>query len=153
MTAASSATAQRTKTHDYRYPFRGYWSDGGICRIRVFEAPRLSPVIVCSELEENANTSVTNLAEFLAAEVLARHFPGRFEEVEPCIWVEHYPGRVDPRRNVTGRSEFDRVTFASWTPRIARLGGVARRCLGEPAWHPMALTEVAALIGGEEIAG
>src|SRR5688500_3340016 len=145
--ASASATVARAKTHEFLHRFRGYWSDGGICRIRVFEAAGLIPVIVCSEREENQNTSVTNLAEYLAAEVIGRLFPARFEDPEPCIWVEHYPGRRDPRRNIIGRAEFDRVTFASWTPRACWLGGVQRTRLGEPEWHRLTPEAVAALIG------
>lgn len=140
----------RTKTHDERYPFRGIWRDGGVCRIRVFEAPGMAPVVICSELDENRNTSVTNLVEVLAAEVVARHFPERFEEAEPAIWIEHYPARRDPRRNVSGRPEFDRLTFASWIPRRSLLGGVPRVALGEPEWHPLTPDDVAALIGADE---
>lgn len=144
------ATTARAKTRDVRFRFRGYWDEGGVCRIRVFEAPDRIPVIVCSEVPENANTSVTNLAEHLAAEVIARYLPHRFEHEEPCLWIEHYPGRHDPRRHVTGRATFDLVTFASWRPRPRRLGGVDRPALGEPAWRPMTVDEVAALIGTRE---
>jgi hypothetical protein len=30
------------------------------------------------------------MAEYLAAEILARFFPHRFEEDVPVIWIEHY---------------------------------------------------------------
>ena len=54
-------------THDYRYPYRGYHTDGGVCRVRIFvgegkEAGQV-PVVIVSELPENTNTSVTNMAE------------------------------------------------------------------------------------------
>jgi hypothetical protein len=144
-------TTERAKTRDERYHFRGYWSEGGVCRVRVYQAPGLIPVAVCSELEENTNTSITNLAEVLAAEIIALFLPDRFEAEEPVIWVEHYPGRSDPRRNTKGRAEFDRVTFASWTPRVRRMGGVDRRTLGEPDWHPLPRSQVASLIGEAEV--
>lgn len=147
MVAQSGPSPRRCKTLDVRFSFRGYWSDGGVCRIRVFEARGAVPVVVCSELPENSNTSVTNLAEYLAAEVIARFLPHRFEADPPVVWIEHYPGRRDPRRNVTGRVEFDLVTFASCTPRRNYLGGVARRKLGEPSWKRLTSDEVAELIG------
>jgi hypothetical protein len=32
------------KTHDYIHRYRGYWSDGGRCRIRIYryESPKLT---------------------------------------------------------------------------------------------------------------
>jgi hypothetical protein len=139
------------KTQDYQHHFRGNWTEGGICRIRVFEADARPPVIICSELEENTNTSTTNMVEYRAAEVIARHFPYRLEYPEPVIWLEHYPGQRDARRQVKGRSDFDRVVFESWAPRTEWLGGVRRRRLGDPDWRPMPLHEVSALIGENEV--
>lgn len=57
------------KTHDYIHHYRGYWSDGGRCRIRIYRDNGQTPVVICSQLQENDNTSVTNMAEYLAAEV------------------------------------------------------------------------------------
>ncbi|MDP9476409.1 MAG: hypothetical protein M3R38_12135, partial [Actinomycetota bacterium] len=58
------------KTLDYVHHYRGYWSEGGRCRVRIFREEEQLPVVVCSQLPENDNTSVTNMAEYLAAEVL-----------------------------------------------------------------------------------
>jgi len=63
------------KTHDYTHRYRGIWHGDGRCRIAVYapeagEAER-RPVIVASELDENEGASVTNMAEYLAAEVVA----------------------------------------------------------------------------------
>jgi hypothetical protein len=41
------------KTHDYIHHYRGYWDDGGVCRIRIYEAEDREPVVICSELPEN----------------------------------------------------------------------------------------------------
>jgi hypothetical protein len=73
------------KTHDYIHRYRGYWSDGGKCRIRIYQEDGQNPVVVCSQLPENDNTSVTNMAEYLAAEVIEEHgLP------TPLIWIEQY---------------------------------------------------------------
>jgi hypothetical protein len=61
------------KTHDYVHYYRGYWSDGGKCRIRIYQEDGQAPVVICSQLPENKNTSVTNMAEYLAAEVIEEH--------------------------------------------------------------------------------
>ncbi len=54
------------KTHDYVHHYRGYWSDGGRCRIRIYREGDHAPVVVCSQPPDNANTSITNMAEYLA---------------------------------------------------------------------------------------
>jgi hypothetical protein len=51
------------KTHDYVHRYRGYWSDGGRCRVRIYREEGKPPVVVCSKLPDNANISVTNMAE------------------------------------------------------------------------------------------
>jgi hypothetical protein len=131
-----------TRTHDYVHRYRGFWTDGGVCRVRVYQAPDRTPVVVCTELPENENTSVTNLAPYLAAELIAKHFPARFEHPEPVVWVEHYAGHAG----------FARVSFATWTPRRAVERGVARVKLGNPSWSSLSADELATLIGAEEVA-
>ncbi len=58
--------------------------------MRVFEEAGQTPVIVMGELPQNTSTSVTNMAEYLAPELIQRHFPRRFEELPPAIFLEHY---------------------------------------------------------------
>ena len=62
-----------SKTHDYVHHYRGYWSEGGKCRIRIYREDGQAPVVICSQLSDNDNTSITNMAEYLAAEVIRRH--------------------------------------------------------------------------------
>jgi len=137
-------------THDDAHHYRGLWDEGGVCRVRIFQAPDATPVIVCTELPENTNTSVTNMMEYLAAELIAKHFPDRFDYPEPAIVVEHYPppapGADGPRRR-HACGDFDRVTFASWAPRRVYERGVERVKLGEPSWSPLSIEEVVALVG------
>jgi hypothetical protein len=104
-------------------------------------------VVVCSEFGACPASSVTATAAVLAAEVIARHFPHRFEEPEPVVWIEHLPDR----RGRPELAEYDRVSFATWTPRRVWLGGRARVSLGAPAWRPLPRHEVAALIGDAEL--
>jgi hypothetical protein len=136
-------------THDVRYAYMGLWTPGGVCRIRIFEAPGRTPVIIASELPENHNTSITNMAEYLAAEIIARHFPARFEEDEPVVWIEHYPSIEVKGRHT--KVEYSRVRFASWTPRVETkwLGGHLKRRikLGEPEWDYLPEHEVEQLVG------
>ena len=133
-----------TPTIDERYAFRGYHADGAVCRVRVFEPAGRPPVIMVTELPENPNTSVTNMAEFLAAELLERLFPARVGLPKPVVWIEHYPPR--------GRSgdDFDRVDFDDWLPRNERFNNGWRRRLGDPDWRRLTPDDVVALIGASE---
>lgn len=124
------------KTHDYTHEYRGTWRDGGRCHIEIYETEAgeavRRPVIVATERDENDGPSVTHMAEYLAAAIVARHFPHLLdaptEQGQPVVWLEHYPlGRGVPE-------EYDRVTFAPWRSRAAWLGGTLRRALGTPAW-------------------
>ncbi|MGH2411813.1 MAG: hypothetical protein ACRDGS_15840 [Chloroflexota bacterium] len=132
------------KTHDYRYQYHGFWRPGGICRIRVFEEEDRPPVVLCSELPENANTSVTNMAEYLAAEIIRAHFPQRFDATdEPIIWIEHY----GPLFGESAAS-YARVHFASYRPRqVLQPGGLMRLRIGGPQWEHICRVDVEALIG------
>ncbi len=126
------------KTHDYVHRYRGYWSDGGECRIRIYREDGQAPVVVCSQPPDNPNASITNMAEYLAAEVAKRH-----SLPTPLTWVEHYPeheGEI---------GEWSLVSFSSWEVRDVRLGGVARRRVGRPAWSPLTPVAVARMTVGD----
>ncbi len=123
------------KTHDYIHHYRGYWSDGGRCRIRIYREDGHAPVVICSQLPDNTNTSVTNMAEYLAAEIIeGRSLP------TPLVWIEHYPeheGEV---------GEYSLVGFSSWESEEACLGGVWRYQLGSPRWTPLSLEGMETLL-------
>jgi hypothetical protein len=123
------------KAHDYVHYYRGYWSDGGKCRIRIYREDERAPVVICSQLPDNENTSVTNMAEYLAAEVIQEH-----KLPSLLTWIEHYPeheGEI---------GEYSLVTFFSWELTEVCLGGVWRYRLGSPRWSPLRPEEVDVLI-------
>ena len=124
------------KTHDYIHYYRGYWSDGGKCRIRIYQEDRQMPVVICSQLPENNNTSITNTAEYLAAEVIEKH-----NLPTPPIWIEHYP------ENQGKIGEWSLVSFSSWEVKEVLLGGVCRLRVGKPRWSYLDPKEVEDLIG------
>ncbi len=132
------------KTHDSHYQYHGFWRPGGICRIRIYEEEDRPPVVLCSELAENTNTSVTNMAEYLAAEIIRAHFPLRFESVEePIIWIEYYGF-------LYGESAacYARVSFDSYRPcPVTNASGNPRLRLGRPHWRHMSQADVETLIG------
>jgi|SRR5215204_346879 len=125
------------KTHDYTHYYKGYWSDGGKCRIRIFQENGHKPVVICSQLPDNNNTSATNMAEYLAADVIEGHGLST-----PLAWIEHYPKHQGELR------EYSLVGFSSWIPQEVCLGGVWRYRVGLPGWTPLRPDEVEAIIKG-----
>jgi hypothetical protein len=119
------------ETHDYIHYYRGYWSEGGGCRIRIYQEDGQVPVVICSELPDNPNTSVTNMAEYLAAEVIRE-----YRLPTPLTWVEHYSeheGEI---------GEYSLVRFSYWELQGVRLGGVWRYRVGLPQWSPLSPEEL-----------
>jgi hypothetical protein len=141
------------KTADELYRFRGTfdWEPRGVCWVRVFAEPGQTPVIVMSEHPANPSTSVTNMAELLAAELIQKHFRERFDYDPPAILLEYYPTE-HYRGRVARKPTWDRLSFHSWAPRRVWLGGQERLAFGEPEWHTMPGHDVEALIGREEMA-
>ena len=109
------------------HQFRGYHNGGAICRIEVYTASGLPPLIVATELPENDNTSITNVAEYVAAEVIERYLTADqlAGHDPPFVWVEHYPATEAYGRR--GRDEtWDLVTFAHYRrERTMRVQGAA----------------------------
>jgi hypothetical protein len=125
------------KTNDYIHYYRGYWSDGGKCRIRIYQEERRAPVVICSQLPDNDNTSVTNMAEYLAAEIIEEH-----KLPTSLMWIEHYPAHAGEI------GEYSLVRFSSWDPQEVCLGGVWRYRVGTPSWSHLTPEAVDELLGG-----
>jgi hypothetical protein len=123
------------KTHDYIHYYRGYWSEGGKCRIRIYREDGRAPIVICSQLPGNDNTSITNMAEYLAAEVIEEH-----SMPTPLSWIEHYPEHEEEI------GEYSLVSFSGWEPEEACLGGVWRYRVGSCRWSPLTTGQVRALL-------
>ena len=116
--------------------YRGYWSNGGRCRIRFYPRDGQPPVVVCSQLPDNENTSDTNMAEYLAVEVIEGHgLP------TPLVWIEHYPEHAGEI------GEWSLVRFSSGEREEVRLGGVWRYRVGSPRWSSLRPEDVDFLLG------
>ena len=122
-------------THDYVYQYEGYGRAASECRVRIYEGPEKPPVFLLQELESNPGTSITNMAEYLAAEVIKeRSLP------TPLTWIEHYPeheGEV---------GEYSLVMFSAWELEEDCLGGVWRCRVGSPAWSPISSEDFDSLV-------
>jgi hypothetical protein len=123
------------KAHDYVHYYRGYWSDGGKCRIRIYQAKRQASVVICSQLPDNDNTSVTNMAEYLAAEVIEEH-----KLPTPLTWIEHYP------EHEGDIGEYSLMRFSDWKREEVCLGGIWRLRIGVPSWSHLRPEEVEFLL-------
>ena len=100
------------KTHDYVHFYRGYWSEGGRCRIRIYREEGKPPMVVCSQLPDNDNTSVTNMAEYPAAEGIEDH-----ELSTPLTWLRLYP------EHERGVEEWSLVKLSPWEREEVCVGG------------------------------
>jgi hypothetical protein len=142
------------KIVDEPFHYRGTWDldPNGVVWVRIFTEDRKIPVVILSELPANVSTSVTNMAEFLVPEILRRYCPERFEEEVPALVLEHYVEERTPRGTLGRRATWDRLLFASWTPRMTELAGKTRLTIGVPDWVHLSEDEVISLIGAEEVA-
>ena len=125
------------KTHDYIHHYRGYWSEGGKCRIRIYREAGRSPVVICSQLPDN--TSVTNMVEYLAAEVIKEH-----KLPTPLTWIEHYP------EHEGAIGEYSLVRFSSWEVREALMGWTNRVRIGIPIWSHLPKEKLLFVLEGSQ---
>ena len=97
-----------TPEHVQLQPFRykGYSNVDSECYIDIYRFPDLRPIetaqqttdigvtiVVCSQIKENAGTSITNMAAHIATRVCAEY------DIDPLslIWIEKYPPHKDSR--------------------------------------------------------
>ncbi len=125
------------------YQYHGLWTAGALCGLQIFTSPIDVPTVVLSELPCNGNTSVTNLVECIAAEVLQKYLPGQIRKNPPFHCVEHYPREDGSKLQET----FDLVTFALNAPAPCLRGGRSRTTLGEPEWRRLERSELERMIG------
>ena len=114
-------------------------------------------MVVLTELPDNLNTSVTNLIECIAAEVVEQYVPARIGSHPPFHCIEHcYPMGSIPDET------FDLVTFEFGTPQrqtgddygirvfpeaIVCLAGEGRVTLGLPRWKRIGRAKLETMIG------
>ena len=137
--------------HDYINPT----PKGGRCHVRFYlpdDVRRDAPVVICSEIPENPGQSVTNAAEYIAAEVISGHglrrslSHGLDEDGPPLVWIEHYP-RSEAERQAGLKETFDLVVFESYEVREVLAADGWRRTIGRPSWKALDRTTVETLIG------
>jgi hypothetical protein len=107
--------------------------------------------ILIGELPHNTSSSATNMAEYLAPELIQRHFPHRFEELPPAIFLEHDVEERTPVGRLGRKPTWDQLSFHSWVPRRVWLSGQERIAFGDPHWEHLPEHEVEALLGRGEM--
>jgi hypothetical protein len=131
---------------DKKLHYDGYHGCDSVCRVRAYNHAGQT-VIVCSELEENEGTSITNMAEHLCYTMReALGWPA------PWIWIEHYPDTAD----LLLPSSFSLVTFVErpgrFRPHHDRNGRVYECSCGvlsNPKWTYTTRANVETLTGVE----
>jgi hypothetical protein len=123
----------------------GPFSRRGQCRIRIFEQPDGTSVVIATELPDYQGVSVTNGAEAIATQVCLRYGPdpGR------TAFIEHYDDRAELQkwaargiqREIIGRTDGESFDFVIFQ----RIG----EQLKNPLWKPATKATVEALIGGK----
>jgi hypothetical protein len=112
------------KTHDYIHHYRGYWSEGGKCRIRIYQEDGCAPVVICSQLPDNRQAP----NPFSGSEGTSRKaFSGRLSQV-PLPNPRVYPrprGQLDHGTGVSGvnRPRLGARTARECPARVPRVRG------------------------------
>ena len=120
------------KQLETEHQFRGFYTDGGICRIEIYAAEERPPLVVATELPENPVASITHMAEYLAAEVMERYLTcGQLlGHQPPLLWIEHYE-RTAADRRIGLTESWEQITFAHYrrerTRKFARVPGFRYR--------------------------
>lgn len=130
-------------TREYLHSREGYRFGTQCCWVRIYRGEAGdAPVVVCEELRD-AGVYVSEMSEYLAAEVIRDHFPDGLPDLpRPLLWIEHRPTR---RR---GPGRYRLVSFASYAPRPAGAGFVRRERIGAPTHRePLSREEVSVLTG------
>ena len=145
----TATTRAYEKTFDGRFEYVGFYGCASWCRLEIWDAPGQPPVVIVTNPLEDNGTSVTNMAEGLAA-LVCRRFG---LEPRALIWIECYERednnkrgndeRVGDERAIshfsprTKRSEFTRVFFQVSPEDV----------LTDPQWQPFGLAQAEALVG------
>ena len=133
---------------DMVLPYRGTNGSRSKCRVRIYEPDdpmRDSPVVILSELADNPDTSVTNAAPLVAAEVISLFALTRWGEPSP-IFVEHYDHAGD-KEGSEDPDAFALVAFSDQEVREEKRGGVPFRTVGAPSWSHLDRAAVESLVG------
>lgn len=121
---------------DFFLSIPGLYTGGTPCRVRLFRV-NPHPVMVVTALK--ANMGLTNMIEYVAAQVAIDH-RDLFPDGQRFACIEHYPAENQ-------RDTYYGVVFASYRVGRGWREGEERRRLGAPQWIPMTQDVVEEVIG------
>ena len=129
---------------DYVHPYEGFQAEQrGACRARLFHRDPASPIVVASSLGDRTTPWLASMCEFLAAELLMRHFPMRARADEPMVYIEHYPQHRDAPWMIE-------AMIVAFTPAQPRWDNRWRRwTMDRPVWRRLERDELTKLLGCE----
>jgi len=82
-----------------RFEYKGFGNCNCVCGLDI-----IGDMVICTQLPDNTGTSITNMAENLAAMVCDKYaIP-----MENLIWIEHYPAGFYRANDL---ATYDLVTF------------------------------------------
>ena len=124
-------------------PLQGRRGRHAYCRVCIYlpDDMRDAPVVICSELSNNPDGSITNSVEVIAAGVIRAN-----RLLTPLVWIEHW------RKESTGRGEetFELVAFSSYeVVQRAPYLGETRAWIGDATWERLDRATVEVLVGGK----
>lgn len=134
-------------THEYLHHRAGYRFGSHCCWLCIYEgSPGDAPVVLASEPAKIGGADLEGMSEYLAAEVIQRHFaagsPHSLPDLpRPLLWIERRPNRR-PREP----SRYFLLDFPGYEPRPAGPGFVRPITLGPPRREEIKLEEVATLM-------
>jgi hypothetical protein len=120
------------RTQDYLHAYRGISGGAGRCRVCVYEEEGRDPVVVVTALRSDPEVSISSVAPYLAAEVIARHFPDRLQKDLLLRWFEHYERSQWELKRLL--PEFFQVEFSSYRPYPSDDPDGSRLRIGRPQW-------------------
>lgn len=131
---------------EHRYRSAGFVSADSICLVEVWIKPgELPPLIVATEPPDNHGASVTNMVEYLAAELSDRYLVSELTAGfdPPFLFVERYRrDRKTMSALITDAEEdWSLVTFATYERQLIGSGRNWRYKLGDPDWRHLSKVE------------
>lgn len=132
-------------TAEYIHHRVGYRFGAQCCWVRVYRGESgNAPVVVCEELRDSG-VRVSEVSEYLAAEVIRDHFPDGLPNLtHPLLWIEHRPSR---RR---GPGRYRLVHFSSYSLHPLGAGFVRRETLGTPIHREVLSPREVNILVGEQ---
>lgn len=147
MTEREPTELAHQKVSDYTYAEKPFYWQRGVFRVRIYEKLGAVPIVLATPLSTEPKQAVANVTPYLSADILAKHFTHRLWEDEPMRWIEEEVRLRGKGGNKIIEREYWRVSFASFQPKRAKVGGNEVLFLTEKGRRPVSIEEMTHLFG------